>query len=162
MKRLVAVCLVLATSIGLPIGVAAEPGVVFNFSTNTGFVPVSSVQFLLGLSNGQVKKYAKGVSFPVLLWSTKKLVCDDGTVTNLSYGEGFDVVPSLIQSRGQLVGFQLSGLIENHFIADPFPVEELCSGSGTLDPSTTVTRTLMTGFGEESFILLQEAEVVGD
>ncbi len=162
MKRLVAFCLGFALSLNLPVSAAAEAEVDFNFSTNTGFVPVASVQFLLGLSNGQIKKYARGVSFPVLLWSTRDVHCDDGTETNISFGEGFDVVPSLVQSRGQLVGFQLSGVIENHFIADPFPIEELCSGVGTLDTATTVTRTLMTGFGEETVILLQEIEVVGD
>ena len=161
MKRLVAFCLVLAFSLGSPISVAAEEGAVFDFSTNSGFVPVSLVQVVLGLNNGQMKKYAKSVSFPVLLWSTAHLYCDNGMVKDFSYGEGFDVVPSLVQSRKNLLGFQLSGVIENHFFADPEPIEDLCPGPGTPGPAM-VTRTLMAGFGGENAILLQEIDIAGD
>lgn len=162
MKRIVALCLVLVVVTGSPIGAAAKPGIVFNFSNNTGFVPAPSVEFLLGLNNGQMKKHSKGVSFPVLLWYTTPLHCNNGIVKDFAYGEGFDVVPALVQSRGQLVGFQLSGLTKNHFIADPAPIAELCSGPGTLGVSTTITRTLMSGFREEDIILLQEIEIVDD
>jgi hypothetical protein len=125
-------------------------------------VPVSSVQVLLGLNNGQMKRYAKGVSFTVLLWSTANLYCDNGMVKDFSYGEGFDVVPSLVQSRKHLLGFQLSGVIENHFFADPEPIEELCSGPGDPGIATTITKTLMVGFGGENVILLQEIDMAAD
>ena len=158
MKRLMAFCFVLALNIGAPMGMAEEPAPVFDFSNNTGFVPASIVQSLLGLNNGQIKKYASGVSFPVVLWTTKALYCDNGAVLDFSYGESFDVVPSLVQSRKQLDGFQLSGVTKNHLFVDPAPIAQLCSVPGTLGASTTIIKTLMTGVGGENVIVLQEID----
>jgi len=126
----------------------------FDFATGEGFVPKSVVQEAFDLSNGQVRKMSNSVSFAFAERDSVAVNCASGVRLEAFIEFGSNVGSTLAYSKGQFVGFDLTGFVDPEWVKDPPSAQTLCSGPGTFGQTTQKQFTLSAILGDESVVLL--------
>jgi len=135
-----------------PLSLRGDGVAQFDTVTGEGFVPKSDIQVAFDLTNGQVKRMSDSVTFAFAEKDTVVVNCKKGTLE--AFVEfGSNVGSTLAYSKGQFVGFDLTGFVEAGWVKDPPPAETLCSG-GTFGQITERQFTLSAVLGDETIVIL--------
>jgi hypothetical protein len=145
---------VLSVLVLWPLSLQGDGVATFDFVTGEGFVPKSVIQERFDLNNGQVKKMSASVSFAFAEKDTVAVNCASSVTLEAFIEFGSNVGSTLSYSKGQLLGFELTGFVDPEWVKDPPPAEILCSGPGTFGRIAERRFTLSAVLGNESFVLL--------
>jgi len=126
----------------------------FDLSTGEGFIAKSVIQEGFGLNNGQIRKASDRVSFAFAEKDTLAVNCTSGATLETFVEFGSDVGSTSTYSKGQLLGFELTGFVDPEWVKDPPSATVLCSGPGSLGQVTERRFTLSAVLEGESVVLL--------
>jgi hypothetical protein len=145
---------VLSVLVFWPSSLQGDVGATFDFVTGEGVVPKTVIQDAFDLNNGQLRKSSDSIVFTFAERDTIAVNCASGATLEAFIEFGSNVGSTLAYSKGQLLGFELTGFVEPHWVKDPPSAQILCSGPGTFGQITERRFALSAILGEESVVLL--------
>ena len=125
----------------------------FDLVTGEGFVPKSVIQEAFFLSNGQLKKMSDSLTFAFAETDTLVVNCKNGDTFEAFVEFGSNVGSALATSKGQFVGFNLTGFVDPKWVKDPPPAGSFCNG-GTFGQISERRFELSAVLGNESMLIL--------
>ena len=125
----------------------------FDVVTGEGFVPKSVIQEAFLLSNGQLKKMSDSLTFAFAERDTLVVNCPTGATFEAFIEFGSNVGSTLATSKGQFVGFNLTGFVDPKWVKDPPPASSFCPG-GTFGQIAERRFTLSAVLGDASMVIL--------
>jgi hypothetical protein len=143
---------VLSLLVWWPLSLHGDGVVRFDLVTGEGFVPKSVIQDAFALSNGQLKRVS-GLTFAFAEKDTVVVNCKNGRTFDAFVEFGSNVGSALAYTKGQFVGFDLTGFVDPEWVKDPPPADAFCAG-GTFGQITDRRFTLSAVFGDESVVIL--------
>lgn len=146
---------VLSVLVLLPLSLHGDGVANFDLVTGEGFIAKSVIQEGFALNNGQIRKVADRVSFAFAEVDTVAVNCASGATLEAFIEFGSDVGSTLTYSKGQLLGFQLTGFVDPEWVKDPPSADDLCSpGHGTFGQIAERRFTLSAVLEDESVVIL--------
>jgi len=125
----------------------------FDLVTGEGFVPKSVIQEAFFLSSGQLKKMPDSLTFAFAERDTLVVNCKNGATFEAFVEFGSNVGSTLATSKGQFVGFNLTGFVDPTWVKDPPPADSFCP-KGTFGQIAERRFTLSAVLGDESIVIL--------
>jgi hypothetical protein len=136
-----------------PLSLRGDGVAQFDTATGEGFVPKSVIQVAFDLSNGQLKRVSDSVSFAFAEKDTLVVNCRNGQTLEAFVEFGSNVGSTLAFSKGQFVGFDLTGFVDPEWVKDPPPADSFCPG-GTFGQISEKRFTLSAVLANESIVIL--------